>query len=305
MAPAKPKKTAAPKKRKADTAPRGSSSKSRTKSRANDENQPPPRATRSKKQPVVQEDYEDDDATVDPNAQPPEEIDVDESHNRRARRGSRHANATDDDDGLNDNVESDDDQDDSDDDEQQDDTSIAGKPAGMSNEAYIRTLQRQAKELQQVQQVAVATATARQKVQNNAVLKKIEECVKTKVWHTCKFITNHNVQEQATIFVLKNLTDLDTSRWTPEEMADNVLTYKGAVGKFLNDKRNYSQSQMREVVLDLSLHKIDPQGRRVTGRRLIRDPDQPEDTPANEIRMVMRPPMTIFRMGLIERAITR
>ena len=192
--------------------------------------------------------------------------------------------------------------------EVQADNDLPGKPPGMSAGAYIRFLKEKAerheqyKQQAEAQHLAIQTAAANKRVQNKEFLKKIEECVKTKVWHTCKFITNNSIHEKATIYVLNNV---DAEKPSPEQMAEAVLTYKGPVGNFLNGKRNYCQSQMRDVVMDLALHKIDPKGRRITGKDRVRDETQPADTPANQIRMVMRKPLILYRMSLIERAITR
>jgi hypothetical protein len=295
-----PAKKASQKKRKAAPA-EGSSSKSR-KSRGNDENQAPIRSTRSKKlvQPEVEEDQYDDDATVPPTLQEAND-NVEVPPNRRAKHSSRVESASDEDNNEEDDVEE------SDEDEVEVDNDLPGKPPGMSNERYIRFLQRKAKaheqnmQQAQAQHLAIERAAATKRIQNKENLKKIEECVKTKVWHTCKFITNNSTHEKATIYVLNNLDE----KPSPEQMADDVLTYKGPVGKYLNDKRNYCQSQMREVVMDFALHKVDPLGRRVTGRDRVRDESQPADTPPNQIRMVMRKPLVLFRMGLIEKAITR
>jgi hypothetical protein len=339
-----PAKKAAPKKRKT-ASPKGNSSNSRRKSRANVENEPPIRATRSKKQkslqPVVEEDAYDDDATVIPNAQQPFEVDVEVPSNPRARANSQGANDDDDEDGVDDPEAIVDSEDSDDDDDDGDGSVIGGKPPGMSNEAYIRTLQRQNHELQQVQQgqgiaprrrgiapqrigiapqqreianqqsaIArqqrdIATVTANRQVENVEMLKKIKECVTTKMWHTCKFITNNSIHEKATIFVLTNFIGSDAHGWSAEYLADMVLTYKKKVGQFLNERRNYVQSQIREVVLALCLHRIDAQGRRITGEDRIRDPQQPADTPPNQISMVMAKPFAMFRVGLIEKAITR
>ena len=292
-------------KRKAAPA-KGSSSKSRSKSRrGNAENEPPIRETRSKKsksvQPTVQEDEYDSEATVDPTLQEAND-NVEVPPARRARGSSRDANDSDED------ASDEGDDDASDVEEVQANNDLPGKPPGMSDVAYIRFLKGKAerheqyKQQAEAQHLAIQMAAANKRVQNKEFLKKIEECVKTKVWHTCKFITNNSIHEKATIYVLNNI---DAEKPSPEQMAEAVLTYKGPVGNFINGKRNYCQSQMRDVVMDLALHKIDPKGRRVTGKDRVRDETQPADTPANQIRMVMRKPLILYRMSLIERAITR
>jgi hypothetical protein len=296
-------------KAKSAAAPAKSTAKKRV-SKDNDENVPPEQATRQtrsakKHKKPVEEPIPDDDVMEEPNAQVQADDEQLAAH-RRARRAARDGNDTDDDDGVDDEeAYAQDEEEESDDDDVEEDQKPPAKPRGMSNEQYIRALQRQTRELQQVQERAIATATATKKVQNKELLKKVDECVKTKVWRTCKFITSHSIQEKATIFVLTNVPEFESTTWSAEDWADYVLTYKGAVGTSLNDKRNYAQSQMREVVLDFCMHRIDPQGRRVTGQDRMRDSTQPAETPASEIRMVMRPPLVMFRMGLIEKAITR
>ena len=93
-----------------------------------------------------------------------------------------------------------------------------------------------------------AAAGAQLLVRSKDVKKQIKECIYTHLFHTCKFITEDEDLDRAMYFVLDKL-GLAVG-WSDEKKASWVLTYRQWGSTCLCEKRNYTQSQTRQAILD-------------------------------------------------------
>ena len=82
---------------------------------------------------------------------------------------------------------------------------------------------------------------------NNEMKREIENVTKTHLFRGCKFIRDNYDLDRATKFVFKKIS---ISRgWSQQTLANYVKTYKDVVGKALNERRSYVQSELRKSAM--------------------------------------------------------
>jgi hypothetical protein len=86
---------------------------------------------------------------------------------------------------------------------------------------------------------------------NQADLQKLSSIMKTRIFHTAKFLNSDNLIVRAVLRCIELYPAAKS--WSEDKKASAVLTYKAPLASALADHRSYKQSQVRAAVLNWAL----------------------------------------------------